>query len=73
MRHTARLLDSTIVISLLQPEPQVVALFDDVIVMSEGRVIWQGPAEKVGGWVLVWFGLALVGHLVVGTRGRRWV
>jgi ABC-type multidrug transport system ATPase subunit len=47
LRRTARLIDATVAVSLLQPEPEVVALFDEIIVLSEGRVIWHGPASKV--------------------------
>ncbi|KIZ06029.1 hypothetical protein MNEG_1936 [Monoraphidium neglectum] len=46
LRRTARLIDATVAVSLLQPEPEVVALFDEIIVLSEGRVIWHGPASK---------------------------
>jgi ABC-type multidrug transport system ATPase subunit len=47
MRRFAHTLEATVVASLLQPEPAVVALFDEVLLMSEGRVIWHGPADKV--------------------------
>lgn len=47
MRREARLLDTTVIVSLLQPEPEVVALFDEVICLAEGRVIWHGPPGKV--------------------------
>ena len=34
-------------ISLLQPPPQVYDLFDNVILMSGGEFIYQGPREKI--------------------------
>jgi ABC-type multidrug transport system ATPase subunit len=35
--------DATIIISLLQPEPQVYDLFDDVMLMANGRIVYHGP------------------------------
>lgn len=37
----------TRVISLLQPSPETVSLFDEVIVMAEGKIIFCGPIEDV--------------------------
>ena len=38
------------VISLLQPSPETVSLFDEVIVLSEGRIIYAGPILQVEGY-----------------------
>ncbi len=38
MRRWAELRNTTIVMALLQPEPEVVAQFNDVLLLSEGRV-----------------------------------
>ena len=35
------------VTSLLQPPPETFALFDDLILLSEGMVIYSGPVEEV--------------------------
>ncbi|KAF6152587.1 hypothetical protein GIB67_013034 [Kingdonia uniflora] len=35
------------IISLLQPPPETFDLFDDVILLSEGQVFYQGPRENV--------------------------
>lgn len=35
------------VFSLLQPAPEVVSLFDEVIVIAEGQIIFAGPIERV--------------------------
>ncbi|KAG8367402.1 hypothetical protein BUALT_Bualt16G0068200 [Buddleja alternifolia] len=43
LRHSTRALDGTTVISLLQPAPETYELFDDVILLSEGRIVYQGP------------------------------
>ncbi|KAK1439450.1 hypothetical protein QVD17_05268 [Tagetes erecta] len=40
-------MDLTMLISLLQPDPETYKLFDDVILMSEGRIVYQGPCEHV--------------------------
>jgi ABC-type multidrug transport system ATPase subunit len=34
-------------VSLLQPPPETVAVFDDLIVLSEGKVIYCGPVQDV--------------------------
>ena len=39
--------DSTIVVALLQPEPQVYDLFDDIFLLANGRTVYQGPRESV--------------------------
>lgn len=38
---------STRVFALLQPSPETVSLFDDVIVLAQGRIIYAGPIEEV--------------------------
>ncbi|CAB9509295.1 Pleiotropic ABC efflux transporter of multiple drugs CDR1 [Seminavis robusta] len=35
------------IISLLQPPPEVVALFDETILLSEGRIIYCGPTTSI--------------------------
>ena len=37
----------TFLISLLQPAPEVYNLFDDVMLMSHGRIVYLGPREDV--------------------------
>ncbi|CAK4186138.1 unnamed protein product [Aphanomyces euteiches] len=46
-RSAARQLKKTIVISLLQPGPEVFDLFDDVIIFNEGHVMYHGPPASV--------------------------
>lgn len=41
-RSLADILDQTFVISLLQPPPEVFNLFDEIILMSEGNIIYHG-------------------------------
>lgn len=65
LRTWGQLLDSTVLVSLLQPEPEVVAMFDDVILLSEGRVIWHGPPDQVTAGCWEWRGAAQL-------PSRRW-
>ncbi|CAN6486098.1 unnamed protein product [Victoria cruziana] len=39
--------DATVLISLLQPAPETFDLFDDVILMAEGRIVYHGPRTEV--------------------------
>ncbi|XP_074276949.1 ABC transporter G family member 39-like [Silene latifolia] len=41
------ILDMTIVISLLQPTPETYELFDDIILLSEGQIVYQGPRDLI--------------------------
>ncbi|XP_073135477.1 pleiotropic drug resistance protein 1-like isoform X3 [Henckelia pumila] len=47
IRQSIHILSGTALISLLQPEPETYDLFDDIILMSEGQIVYQGPREKV--------------------------
>ncbi|KAG0601370.1 hypothetical protein M758_11G105200 [Ceratodon purpureus] len=46
-RTMARIRRYTCLFSLLQPSPEVFNLFDRIIVMHEGRIIYQGPRDDV--------------------------
>uniref|UniRef100_A0A7N0V0C7 ABC transporter domain-containing protein n=1 Tax=Kalanchoe fedtschenkoi TaxID=63787 RepID=A0A7N0V0C7_KALFE len=37
--------EATILVSLLQPAPETFDLFDDIIFISEGQIVYQGPRE----------------------------
>ncbi|KAH9676831.1 ABC transporter G family member 37 [Citrus sinensis] len=39
--------DSTALISLLQPAPETFDLFDDIILMAEGKIVYHGPRDHV--------------------------
>ncbi|KAG9410913.1 hypothetical protein AC1031_018940 [Aphanomyces cochlioides] len=45
-RSMAKSLKKTIVIALLQPSPEVFELFDDVMIMNEGYVMYHGPRAE---------------------------
>nr|GEX03922.1 ABC transporter G family member 39-like isoform X1 [Tanacetum cinerariifolium] len=47
LRQMVHVMDLTAVISLLQPDPETYKLFDDVILMSEGHIVYQGPCQNV--------------------------
>lgn len=41
------ILEGTALISLLQPAPETYELFDDIILLSDGQIVYQGPREQV--------------------------
>lgn len=43
----AHLMDLTMVISLLQPAPETFELFDDIILLCEGQIVYHGPRHNV--------------------------
>lgn len=47
LKHYVHILGGTAVISLLQPAPETYNLFDDIILLSEGHIVYQGPREQV--------------------------
>jgi ABC-type multidrug transport system ATPase subunit len=47
MQQIAHLTEATILMSLLQPDPETFDLFDDIILLSEGQIVYQGPREHV--------------------------
>ncbi|KAF7138156.1 hypothetical protein RHSIM_Rhsim07G0150400 [Rhododendron simsii] len=47
IKNTSHILQGTCVISLLQPAPETYDLFDDIILLSDGQIVYQGPRENV--------------------------
>ncbi|KAL0323901.1 UNVERIFIED_CONTAM: Pleiotropic drug resistance protein 1 [Sesamum calycinum] len=47
IRQSIHILQGTAVISLLQPAPETYNLFDDIILLSDGEIVYQGPREHV--------------------------
>ncbi|KAJ8442352.1 hypothetical protein Cgig2_018608 [Carnegiea gigantea] len=43
IRQSVQILNRTALISLLQPPPETFELFDDIILLSEGHMVCQGP------------------------------
>lgn len=47
LQQIVHLTEATIFMSLLQPAPETFDLFDDVVLLSEGHIVYQGPREHV--------------------------
>lgn len=47
IKHYIHILNGTAAISLLQPPPETFELFDDIILLSEGQIVYQGPCHQV--------------------------
>ncbi|KAK8366846.1 hypothetical protein V6Z11_A02G144100 [Gossypium hirsutum] len=47
LQHLAHITDATALISLLQPAPETFDLFDDVILLAEGKIVYQGPRTNI--------------------------
>ncbi|GJN15549.1 hypothetical protein PR202_gb02470 [Eleusine coracana subsp. coracana] len=50
LQQMAHLMDLTMVISLLQPPPETLELFDDIILLCEGEIVYHGPRENATGF-----------------------
>ncbi|PON66387.1 ABC type transporter protein [Parasponia andersonii] len=47
LKQYVHIFKGTNVISLLQPAPETYDLFDDIILLSDGQIVYQGPREDV--------------------------
>ncbi|KAI5651239.1 hypothetical protein M9H77_37244 [Catharanthus roseus] len=47
LQEIVHLTEATVLISLLQPSPESFDLFDDIILLSEGHIVYQGPCQHV--------------------------
>eukprot|EP01018_Ginkgo_biloba_P026515 Gb_28917 [translate_table: standard] len=47
LRQYVHVFRTTMAVSLLQPAPETFDLFDDIILLSEGQVVYQGPRESI--------------------------
>ncbi|GAB2293476.1 transcription factor [Dionaea muscipula] len=47
LQQITHITEATILMSLLQPAPETYDLFDDIILLSEGHIVYQGPRENV--------------------------
>ncbi|KAK1586668.1 hypothetical protein Q3G72_004873 [Acer saccharum] len=45
VRNFVHQMDATVLMALLQPAPETFDLFDDLVLLSEGYVVYQGPRE----------------------------
>ncbi|KAH7866893.1 hypothetical protein Vadar_026399 [Vaccinium darrowii] len=47
LQQIVHLTEATVLMSLLQPAPETFELFDDVILLSEGQIVYEGPREHI--------------------------
>ncbi|XP_062203923.1 ABC transporter G family member 41-like isoform X2 [Phragmites australis] len=47
LQQLAHLSESTILVSLLQPAPETYELFDDIILMAEGKIVYHGSKSCI--------------------------
>lgn len=47
LQQLVHITDATLLVSLLQPAPETFNLFDDLILMSEGKIVYHGPRDHV--------------------------
>ncbi|KAL0375866.1 UNVERIFIED_CONTAM: Pleiotropic drug resistance protein 3 [Sesamum calycinum] len=47
LQQLAHITDATILVSLLQPAPETFDLFDDIMLMGEGKIVYHGPRSDV--------------------------
>ncbi|XP_044483312.1 pleiotropic drug resistance protein 3-like isoform X3 [Mangifera indica] len=47
LQQMVHIIDATALISLLQPAPETFELFDDIILMAEGKIVYQGPRNQI--------------------------
>ncbi|KAK4836183.1 hypothetical protein QYF36_019619 [Acer negundo] len=50
VQQLVHITDSTSLVSLLQPAPETFDLFDDIILMAEGKIVYHGPRDNVLGF-----------------------
>jgi ABC-type multidrug transport system ATPase subunit len=47
IRQSIHIFNKSALICLLQPPPETYELFDDIILLSEGQIVYEGPRECV--------------------------
>ncbi|CAE5962645.1 unnamed protein product [Arabidopsis arenosa] len=47
LQQIVHLTEATVLMSLLQPAPETFDLFDDIILVSEGQIVYQGPRDNI--------------------------
>ncbi|KAI4335068.1 hypothetical protein L6164_013749 [Bauhinia variegata] len=46
LQQLAHITDTTVLVSLLQPAPETFELFDDLVLMAEGKIVYHGPRSQ---------------------------
>uniref|UniRef100_A0A0D9VF50 ABC transporter domain-containing protein n=1 Tax=Leersia perrieri TaxID=77586 RepID=A0A0D9VF50_9ORYZ len=47
IKQLVHVMNETVMISLLQPPPETYNLFDDIVLLSEGCIVYHGPREHI--------------------------
>ncbi|KAK6233316.1 hypothetical protein SCA6_003389 [Theobroma cacao] len=47
LQQLVHMTDATLLVSLLQPAPETFDLFDDIILMAEGKILYHGPRDHI--------------------------
>ncbi|KAA3475149.1 pleiotropic drug resistance protein 3-like [Gossypium australe] len=47
LQQLTHITEASLLVSLLQPAPETFDLFDDIILMAEGKIVYQGPRSSV--------------------------
>ncbi|WVZ88193.1 hypothetical protein U9M48_034740 [Paspalum notatum var. saurae] len=47
LQQLCHISESSILVSLLQPAPETYDLFDDIILMAEGKIVYHGPKSSI--------------------------
>lgn len=47
LQQLAHITEATITVSLLQPAPEAFDMFDDIILMAEGKIVYHGPRSHI--------------------------
>ncbi|CAA7042180.1 unnamed protein product [Microthlaspi erraticum] len=47
LQQLAHITNATVFASLLQPAPESYDLFDDIVLMAQGKIVYHGPREEV--------------------------
>ncbi|KAK9040737.1 hypothetical protein V6N11_015877 [Hibiscus sabdariffa] len=47
LQQLTHITEATLLVSLLQPAPETFDLFDDIILMAEGKIVYHGPRSSV--------------------------
>jgi ABC-type multidrug transport system ATPase subunit/ABC-type multidrug transport system permease subunit len=59
MQQMTRINRVSVVIALLQPTPEVYGLFDDIILMRDGEIVYHGPRTEVKPYFLNCLGIEI--------------
>nr|XP_017241649.1 PREDICTED: pleiotropic drug resistance protein 3-like [Daucus carota subsp. sativus] len=47
LQQLVHITEATVIVSLLQPAPEAFDMFDDIVLMAEGQIVYHGPRSHV--------------------------